>query len=73
MPLSPAKLARRGADYIPSLNGDGSLDRLILSLLDAHVPLGSVADHVLAKFPARFSSRAAAMSHVADLSVKYSQ
>ena len=73
VPLSPAKVGRRAADHIPSLNDEGGLDQLILGLLDAHVPLGSVADHVLAKFPTRFSSRAAAMSHVADLSVKYSQ
>lgn len=72
-PLSRATLARRSADHLPALTEEGRLDLLILTLLDAHVPLGRIADEVLAKFPASCSSWDAAMTRVADASVKYGQ
>jgi len=70
-PLSRATLARRAADHVPSLNEDGRLDRLILELLDQHVPLGRIADAVCAKFPGRLTTREQALARVADLSVRY--
>lgn len=73
VPLSPATLVKRSADYLPSLNEDGRLDRLILESLDARTPLGRIADEVLATFPTRFPSWNAAMARVADLSTKYSR
>ena len=72
-PLSASKLARRAADYAPSLNEDGRVDRLILEALDAHTPLGHIAAQVLAQFPARFANWHEAMARVGDLSVKYSR
>jgi len=72
-PLSPAKLVKRSADYVPSLTEEGRLDRLILESLDARTPLGRIADHVLATFPTRFSSWNEALARVADLSTKYSR
>ena len=70
-PLSPATLARRSADHVPTLNEDGRLDRLILELLDEHAPLGRIADEVFAKFPGRLATREAALARVADLSTRY--
>jgi protein arginine N-methyltransferase 1 len=71
-PLSPSTLARRSADHVPALNEDGCIDRLILECLVARVPLGHIADRVLASFPARFAGRAEAMTRVGDLSARYS-
>ena len=71
-PLSPETLAKRSADHVPSLNEDGRLDRLILALLDEHVPLGRIADEVRAKFPGRLATREEALARVADLSARYS-
>jgi protein arginine N-methyltransferase 1 len=73
VPLSPSKLAKRSADYIPSLTEAGRVDRLVLESLDAHMPLGHIADQALARFPNRFASWEEAMTRVAELSAKYSQ
>jgi protein arginine N-methyltransferase 1 len=72
-PLSPAKLAKRAVDYASRLNEDGRLDQLILESLDAHTPLGRIADQVLAEFPTRFANWQDAMARVSDLSAKYSR
>jgi protein arginine N-methyltransferase 1 len=73
VPLSPAKLAKRSADYAPSLNEDGRLDRLILESLDAHTPLARIADRALAAFPSRLANWQEALARVSDLSARYSQ
>jgi protein arginine N-methyltransferase 1 len=70
-PLSPATLARRAADHVPALGEDGHLDLLILRALDAHVPLGRIADEVLARFPAVCPTWETALARVADLSARY--
>ena len=70
-PLSRSTLARRSADHVPALTEEGCLDLLILKSLDAHVPLGRVADQVLTTFPAWFSSWDEAMARVADVSARY--
>lgn len=73
VPLARASLARRSADHVPALNEDGRLDRLILELLDQHVPLGRIAAEVLAKFPGRLTTPDQALARVADLSARYGE
>ena len=70
-PLSRAGLARRSADHVPSLNEDGRIDRLILELLDQHVPLGCIAGEVHAKFPGGVPTHERALARVADLATRY--
>lgn len=70
-PLSPAALARRSADHIPTLGEEGRLDLFVLESLSARVPLGRIADDVLVRFPACCSDWHDALARVADLSVKY--
>lgn len=72
-PLSRATLARRSADHVPALTEEGRLELLILESLDAHLPLGRIADEVLAKFPAACSTWEAALTRVADASARYSR
>jgi protein arginine N-methyltransferase 1 len=71
VPLSPATLARRAADHVPTLTEDGRLDLVVLRALDAHVPLGRIADEVLAKFSAACPTWETALARVADLSARY--
>lgn len=72
-PLSLDRLHKRAVDHVPALNEDGQIDHLILESLDAHLPLGQIADWVMAKFPTSFRTWDEVMAHVADLSAKYSQ
>ena len=73
VPLSRATLARRAADHVALLAEDGRLDHLILTLLDERLPLGRIADEVLAKFPRRVRTWEHALARVADLSVRYGE
>jgi hypothetical protein len=72
-PLSPSTLARRSAEHVPALTDEGRLARLILDGLDAHVTLRSIAEQVLARFPAICPTPQAALTRVADLSARYSR
>ena len=71
-PLSAETLARRSARPRSFSERGRSPDRLILVLLDEHVPLGRIADEVFAKFPGRPATREEALARVADLSPRYS-
>jgi protein arginine N-methyltransferase 1 len=72
IPRSVQSIARRAADYVPSLNDEGRLDRLILELLEQGMPLGRIAEEVFAKFPGCLATRSRALDRVADLSTRYS-
>jgi len=71
VPLAGATVARRSADHVPALTEEGRLDLLILTSLEARMPLGRIADRVLATFPACCSSWDEALARVADASTKY--
>ena len=73
VPLSPAHLHRRAADYRPSLQEDGQVDQFILSLMDGARSVGEIAELAARRFPARFQTRHTALTYVADLSGKYSR
>lgn len=71
-PRSLAQLRKRGADYLPTLNEEGQIDRFILTLMDGHHLLGDIARQVAAQFPVRFTVQDA-LTRVRRLSNKYSQ
>jgi protein arginine N-methyltransferase 1 len=73
VPRSSAMLARRSAAHVPSLNEEGRVDRLVLELFAHEMALDRIATEVFAKFPGRFRTLQAALAHVADLSVRYSE
>lgn len=70
-PLSPMRLRKRADSYVPALNEDGQIDRLILELMNDRMPLGNIAHRMLAQFPSRFPTWRDALTRVADLSGKY--
>jgi type I protein arginine methyltransferase len=72
-PFSPAELRRMGAAYVPTLDEDGQVDRLILSLIDGVNSLETIARRLAAQFPGRFASWRTALNHVSVLSKTYSR
>jgi protein arginine N-methyltransferase 1 len=73
VPLSPERLRRRADSYVPTLNEDGQIDRLILELMSDHMSLATIAGRLSAQFPSRFATRQDALTRVAELSEQYSQ
>lgn len=73
MPLSPSQLRKTAANYVPTLNEDGEIDRLILELMSSGMALGDIANLVKEKFPSRFRNSPEALTRVGDISKKYSE
>lgn len=71
--LSPERLRKRAAGFVPKPNEDWRVDRQLLSLLGNGISLNEIATALLAEFPARFDSWNEALARVADLSEKYSK
>ena len=72
IPLSPAHLRKRAGGYVPRLNDDGLIDSSILQSMNGDVSLNEIAGSVLEKFPKRFKTLKDALTHVGELSKKYS-
>lgn len=71
--LSPARLRKQASNYVPMLNGDGQIDRLVLELMDGATSLGAIARQVSDRFPTRFARWEDALTRVGELSQKYSR
>lgn len=72
-PLSLERLRKCEAGYMPRLNQDGQIDRMILNLMNGELSLDKITDQVMEQFPGRFASRKVALAYVGELSQKYSQ
>ncbi|HEX5734967.1 MAG TPA: 50S ribosomal protein L11 methyltransferase [Blastocatellia bacterium] len=71
-PLSPNQLRKRESSYVPALDKEGQIDRLILSLMNGQNSLSDIAHTVATDFPDRFKSWQDALNRAGELSVKYS-
>jgi protein arginine N-methyltransferase 1 len=72
-PLAAASLRKRAASFIPRTTAEADVDRLILSMMDGHTPLGDIARTVMATFASRFPTWEDALARVGRLSVEYSE
>lgn len=72
-PLSPVQLSKSSSAYLPSLNEDGEIDRLILKLMSEDIMLGDIATQVHEKFPTCFANWQDALTRVGNLAQKYSK
>lgn len=70
-PLDARQLKRREAGYVPALNGDGAVDRLILGLCDGQRTLAEIAAEVRRAFPQRFATPGEALAHAGDVAARY--
>ena len=71
--VSPFKLQKQAASYIPALNDDGLIDRLILQKMGDAVPLGDIARDLALQHPKRFTRWQDALTRVGELSAKYAR
>lgn len=72
-PMSADRLNRQSADHRPRLDDQGKVDALILRLMGEQLPLGEIAREVAVQFPARFARVQDALTHVGEMSVRYSR
>jgi protein arginine N-methyltransferase 1 len=61
------------SDHVPVLNPNGEIDQVVLSMIDGENSLAEIAKEVAARFPGRFENEYAALTHIGELSQKYSQ
>ena len=72
-PLSLSRLRKTAASHVASLNEDGIIDQLSLELMREGKSLGDIARQLAARFPRRFARWQDALTHVGELSAKYSR
>jgi protein arginine N-methyltransferase 1 len=70
-PLSLERLHKRAAGHVPALDEEGRIDRFILARIDGGTSLGEIARSLSAEFPERFATWDDALTHVGDLSERY--
>jgi protein arginine N-methyltransferase 1 len=70
--LSPESLRKRARTFVPALNDDGCIDRVILQQMADGLSLNQIAQNVATQFSRRFPTWQDALDRVADLSTKYS-
>jgi protein arginine N-methyltransferase 1 len=71
--LSPERLHRRAAGFVPKPKPDLAIDTKLLELIGRGISLGEIATALLAEFPAQLKDWSVALARAADLSEKYSK
>lgn len=71
VPLSPAGLRKRAAEYVPQWTIDGEIDGFILQLMDGRVSVEQITCRVLDRFPARFPTFQEALARTCDVAQRY--
>lgn len=71
--LSPKRLAKLAADYIPQLSEEGLLRRRTLELMDGKLSLNDIARQLVKEFPARFSDWRQALTYTGAISQEFSR
>lgn len=71
--LSPKRLHRLAADYIPQLSEEGQLRRRTFELINGKASMEEIAHKLAAEFPQRFSSRQQALSFAGLVSQEFSR
>jgi SAM-dependent methyltransferase len=72
VPLSPKRLRKQAANFVPALGEEGQLDLFILTQMNGDTPLEEIARRAAERFPAKLKSRQEALTRVGDLSKRYS-
>ena len=71
LPLSAAKLRTRASSFTPTLNREGEIDGVVLSLFGTGQTLGDIAKDLATTFPDEFGDWKTALDRVARLSAIY--
>jgi protein arginine N-methyltransferase 1 len=70
--LSRDSLRKRAHSFVPDLNEQGEVDRLILGEMGTGSSLDQIARKLAERFPNRFASLNDALTHVGEISSRYS-
>lgn len=70
--LSRDSLRKQAHSFVPTLNLQGELERMILGEMGTGVSLEQIARMVAERFPSRFASWNEALTHVGEISSRYS-
>jgi protein arginine N-methyltransferase 1 len=71
-PLAVAQLRKRAADYRPTANEDGQIDRQILALMTGELTSRQIADQLRTAYPGRFRTPTEALTRVGLAAERYS-
>jgi protein arginine N-methyltransferase 1 len=71
-PLSPASLRKQASGFVPTIGEEGQVDHFILTQMNGSASLEEIARTVVELFPSRFATSHEALTHVGELSKKYS-
>jgi hypothetical protein len=69
--LNIKQLQKRVPDFQPALSEDGQIDQYVLSKMDGRTSLENIARQVYRRFPSRFRTQQASLSHVCNLSQQF--
>jgi protein arginine N-methyltransferase 1 len=72
-PLSPVRLRKQAASYVPALTDNGQIDRYILESMDGRSSSDEIARSLSARYPSRFAKWSEALTRVGELAKKYSR
>jgi protein arginine N-methyltransferase 1 len=72
-PLSLLQLRKRSAEYLPTLNEEGLLDRFVLQQMDGKQSSSDIARQLVMRFPEKFTGEVDALTRIAALAEKYSR
>lgn len=72
VPLSPGRLRKGAASYLPTLNEEGQIEQFILAQMDGQTSLEEIARRVTARFPRRFPAWRDALTLAGELARRYS-
>lgn len=72
-PRSRTDMRRRAPSFVPRLNAQGQLNRLVLDMMRGDAPLTDIVTRLTERCPGVFGSPADAMEYVSDLSARFSE
>lgn len=71
--LTPDRLRRRAADFVPSLGEEGEVERFMLGLIDGQTPLETIARGAAERFPNLFKRWEDALARAAQVAERCSR
>ncbi len=70
-PLTPERLRRRAAGFVPSLGEEGQAERFMLGLIDGQTSLETIARNAAERFPNVFKRWEDALARAAQVAERY--
>jgi hypothetical protein len=71
--VTPERLRRRAAGFVPSLGEEGMAERFMLNLIDGQTPLEVIARRAAERFPRLFKRWEDALARAAQVAERYSR